>query len=171
MRCDICKKTEATVHLTQIIEGKIMKVDMCEACSKAKGMQDAIGFSLGELVGGMSAPTEQAATTEGPGAKCPGCGMTQADFKKIGRFGCAQCWETFETGLEPLLKAMHKSDRHLGKVPSKAAHTLVINEQISQLTGELQKAVQNEQFERAAQLRDEIRALEMRLKSKKGAAA
>ncbi len=166
MLCDICKKSDATVHLTQIIEGKIIKVEMCEACSKTKGMQDAIGFSLGELAGAVGAASDEA-KSEAPGPPCPGCGMTPADFKKIGRFGCAQCWETFEPGLTPLLRAMHKSDRHVGKVPSKAAHTLVINEQIKELTEELHKAVRSEQFERAAQLRDEIRALEGRLKQEK----
>jgi protein arginine kinase activator len=162
MLCDICKKAEATVHLTQIIEGKMIKLEMCEACSKVKGMQDVIGFSLGDLVGGLAAMEETKA--ESPGIKCPSCGMMQADFKKIGRLGCATCWETFGAGLGPLLKAMHKSDRHVGKVPSKAAHTLVISEQIKELVEELQKAVKAEQFERAAQLRDEIRGLEGRLK-------
>jgi protein arginine kinase activator len=165
MLCDICKKSEATVHLTQIIEGKMIKVEMCEACSKVKGMQDAIGFSLGDLVGSLAGVEEM--KTEGPGIKCPTCGMTQADFKKIGRLGCAGCWEMFEAGMGPLLKAMHKSDRHVGKVPSKAAHTLVISEQIKELVEELHKAINAEQYERAAKLRDEIHGLEGRLKDGK----
>jgi protein arginine kinase activator len=167
MVCDICKKAEATVHLTQIVDGKILKVDMCEACSKTKGVQEAAAFSLAELLAGFApaAPAEEVSQTEGPGAQCPACGMTQADFKKTGRFGCAECWTAFEDGLGPLLKAMHKGDRHVGKAPGKAAHTLAINEKIKELSDELQKAVRNELYEEAASLRDEIRLLEAKLKA------
>ncbi len=165
MLCDICKKTEATVHLTQIVEGKILKVDMCEGCSKAKGVQDSAAFSLAELLAGFApAAQPEEAQAEGPGVQCPTCGMTQADFKKLGRFGCADCWVAFEDGLGPLLKAMHKGDRHVGKVPGKAAHTLVINDRIQELSEHLQKAIRGEQYEEAAGIRDEIRTLEAKLK-------
>jgi protein arginine kinase activator len=166
MVCDICKKTEATVHLTQIVDGKMLKVDMCEACSKAKGVQDSAPFSLAELLAGFAAPVPAEETqAEGPGVQCPACGMTQADFKKMGRFGCAQCWVAFEEGLGPMLKAMHKGDRHVGKVPGKAAHTLVINEKIKLLSEQLQKAIRDEQYEEAAGIRDQIRTLEIKLKA------
>jgi len=105
MVCDICKKNEATVHLTQIIENKMLKIDLCEVCSKAKGLQEATGFSLADLQVGLGSAEEISAEV---GAKCPQCGFTQADFKKTGRLGCSACWETFEQGLASLLKAMHK---------------------------------------------------------------
>src|ERR1035441_9574031 len=125
MVCDICKKLEATVHLTQIVEGKMLKVDLCEACSKAKGVQESAGFSLADLLVGLGSAEEIQA--ESPDVRCPVCGFTQADFKKTGRLGCSACWETFEAGLSSLLKAMHKGDHHVGKVPSKAMHTLALN--------------------------------------------
>jgi protein arginine kinase activator len=161
MVCDICKKNEATVHLTQIIDNKMLKIDLCEVCSKAKGLQETAGFSLADLQVGLGAGDEISAEV---GAKCPVCGFTQADFKKTGRLGCSACWETFETGLATLLKAMHKSDRHAGKVPTKAAHTLVITEQIKELSDELEKAVREEKYEDAAHIRDQIRQLESKLK-------
>src|SRR2546422_4905711 len=139
MLCDICKKNEATVHLTQIVDAKMLKADLCEACSKAKGIQEASGFSLADLLVGLGAADE--IKTEAPGVQCSMCGFTQADFKKTGRLGCSTCWETFEAGLASLLKAMHKSDRHIGKVPKRAAHTVVVGERIKELTGELEKAV------------------------------
>ena len=141
----------------------MMKVDMCEPCSKAKGVQESAGFSLADLLVGLGSADEIKA--EGPGIKCPGCGFSQADFKKTGRFGCAVCWEAFEPGLATLLKAMHKSDRHVGKVPSKAAHTIVIAEQIKEFGVELEKAVREKRYEEAAQIRDQIRALEVKMKS------
>jgi len=162
MLCDICKKLEATVHLTQIVDAKMVKVDLCDGCAKTKGIQETTGFSLADLVVGLGSAEEMKA--ESPGVKCPSCGFTQADFKKTGRLGCAVCWEAFEAGLAALLKAMHKSDRHAGKVPSKAAHTLVITEQIKELSDNLEKAVREEKYEDAAHIRDQIRQLESKLK-------
>jgi protein arginine kinase activator len=163
MVCDICKKNEATVHLTQIVEGnKLQKADLCEGCAKEKGVQDPTGFSLADLLVGLGAGDE--IKTEGDGARCPECGFTQADFKKMGRLGCATCWETFDPGLASLLKAMHKGTRHIGKVPSKAVHTIAISEKIKELTEELDKAVRTEKYEDAAQIRDQIRELESKLK-------
>jgi protein arginine kinase activator len=164
MQCDVCKKNDATVHLTQILEGgKIQKVDLCEQCAKEKGVHDPSGFSLSDLLVGLGSADE--IKTEGTGTRCPVCGFTQADFKKTGRLGCSACWESFEPGLSSLLKAMHKGDHHIGKIPSKAAHTIELNEKIKQLTDELEKAVREEKYEHAAQLRDEIRELESKLKT------
>lgn len=168
MQCDICKKAEATVHLTQIVEGKMLKVDLCESCAKEKGVQEAAGFSLADLLVGLGAAEEM--KIESPGAQCPVCGFTQADFKKTGRLGCSACWETFEAGLASLLKAMHKGDHHVGKVPTKAMHTLALNGKIQELAEQLEKAVREEKYEDAAQIRDEIRELETKLKKSASAA-
>jgi protein arginine kinase activator len=163
MLCDICKKNEATVHLTQIVEGnKLQKADLCEVCAKEKGVQDPTGFSLADLLVGLGAADE--IKTEGEGARCPECGFTQADFKKTGRLGCSTCWETFEPGLSSLLKAMHKGTRHMGKIPSKAAHTIALSEKLRELSEELEKAVHTEKYEEAARIRDQIRELESKLK-------
>jgi protein arginine kinase activator len=163
MQCDICKKTDATIHLTQILDGKMLKVDLCETCAKAKGVQDSGGgFSLSDLVLGFG--ESEKTQPETPGAKCAGCGLTEGDFKKTGRLGCAMCWETFATGLASLLKAMHKGDHHVGKVPGKAAHTVVIQDQIKSLSDELDEAIRSEKYETAAGLRDQIRELQGQLK-------
>ena len=162
MLCDICKKAEATVHLTQIVEGKMLNVDLCESCAKEKGVQEAAGFSLADLLVGLGAAEEM--KVESPGAQCVVCGFTQADFKKTGRLGCSACWETFEAGLASLLKAMHKGDHHVGKVPAKAVHTLALNGKIQELSEQLEKAVREEKYEDAAQIRDEIREMETKLK-------
>jgi protein arginine kinase activator len=159
MQCNKCKKNEATIHLMQIVDGKELKVDLCAACAEESGLQDTTGFSLADLLVGDEVKKE------GPGARCPVCGLTQADFKKTGRLGCATCWETFAVGLAPLLKAMHKGDHHVGKVPTRAAHTLVISENIRLLSAELDKAVRAEKYEEAAVLRDKIRELEAKLQA------
>jgi protein arginine kinase activator len=168
MQCDVCNKNKATVHLTQIGEGgKVHKVDLCEACAKEKGVQDPTGFSLADLLVGLGSADELKAG--GPDLRCPVCGFTQADFKKTGRLGCSGCWDAFEAGLTSLLKAMHKGERHHGKVPGKAAHTLVLTEKIKSLSEQLDNAVRSEKYEDAAQLRDQIRELESQLKVGAGA--
>jgi protein arginine kinase activator len=102
--------------------------------------------------------------------QCPLCGFTQADFKKTGRLGCSACWETFEPALASLLKAMHKGDHHVGKVPAKAVHTLALNGRMQELAEQLEKAVREEKYEDAAQIRDQIREMEAKWKKTVGAA-
>ena len=102
MLCCVCKEKEATVHLTQIAGDKMQKVDLCEECAKQKGVNDPAGFSLADLLLGLGASQEMEQAAGGTEVKCPACGFTQADFKKAGRLGCAQCYQTFAEGLEQL---------------------------------------------------------------------
>ena len=159
MLCDICKKNVATVHLTQMVEGKTKKVDLCEACSKEKGVDDPTGFSLADLLLGLGAAQEIEQSSGGGEIKCPHCGFTQADFKKAGRLGCAECYKVFSEGLESLLKMMHKGTRHVGKVPAVFRHSQDMADKLKSLQKKLEKAISNEDFEAAATLRDEVKAL------------
>src|ERR1039458_2120059 len=95
MLCSICKEKEATVHLTNISGDKIQKVDLCEECAKSKGMNDPTAFSMADELFGLGAALEIEQAGDGTGLKCPACGFTQADFKKAGRLGCPECYETF----------------------------------------------------------------------------
>ena len=158
MLCDFCKENEATVHFSQVVGEKVSKIDICETCAKAKGFTDPGNISmLGDVLGEFGSG-QVAADSEG--LRCPVCGFTQANFKKQGRLGCSTCYETFEPGLKPLLKAMHKGERHVGKTPRQAATVQESSEHIQQLEKELSRAIREERFEQAAQLRDEIRALQ-----------
>lgn len=158
MLCNICKQNVATVHLTDLVEGKAKKVDLCEACSKAKGVDDPTGFALADMLLGLGAAQEmEQATSNEPELACPQCGFTQADFKKAGRLGCAHCYSTFYDGIEGLLKSMHKGTRHMGKVPQALKQNLEFSEKLKSLQKKLEKAVDTEDFEQAAVLRDEIK--------------
>ena len=95
-----------------------------------------------------------------PAKKCPVCGFTQADFKKTGRLGCSECYVTFAEGLGSLLKAMHKGTEHVGKLPERAQRAVALSQRMRALTENLQKAVEAENYETAASLRDQIRQLE-----------
>lgn len=163
MLCCICKEKNATVHLTQIAGEKMQKVDLCEECAKTKGVNDQTGFSLADLLLGLGASQELEQAAGGAEAKCPQCGFTHADFKKSGRLGCAECYSTFSEGLGGLLKTMHKGTRHVGKVPESLRTKRDITEQLTVLQKKLNKAIETESFEQAAQLRDEIKQLNSRL--------
>jgi protein arginine kinase activator len=151
LKCDICSKP-ATVHLTQIVNNKIHKVDLCEACAQAKGVTDPSGFSLADLLVKASLNPEPA----GDGLRCAKCGMTQQDFKKTGRFGCPACYEAFAPGLEPILGNMHKGVIHTGKVPTKAMERRSLYERLTKLETELDQAIKSERYEDAARYRDEL---------------
>jgi protein arginine kinase activator len=159
MFCDVCQTKEATVFLTQIIEGKMQKVNLCEGCSKEKGVNDPTGFALADLLLGLGAAQE---IEKNPaGIRCPVCGFSQADFKKTGRLGCSACYDTFAEGLSGMLKNMHRGSIHTGKVPAKLAVARRRAQELTALQADLEKAVREEHFEEAATLRDKIRHLEI----------
>ncbi|MBP6507830.1 MAG: UvrB/UvrC motif-containing protein [Opitutaceae bacterium] len=152
LKCDLCPKP-ATVHLTQIVNNKVHKVDLCEECAQAKGVTDPSGFSLADLLLKASLNPEPAAAA---GVRCEQCGFTQADFKKHGRFGCARCYETFKGVVEPMLDSMHKGSTHIGKVPQKALARKSLYDRLTKLELDLTDAIKTERYEDAARCRDEI---------------
>ncbi len=162
MLCCVCKEKPAKVHLTDIKGDKMHKVDLCEECAKLKGVNDS-SFALADLLLGLGASQELEQSVGGPDAKCPQCGFTHADFKKSGRLGCPACYETFSEGLGGLLKSMHKGTRHAGKVPQALRAKRDLTEQLSRLQDKLNQAIEAENFEQAAQLRDEIKQVSGRL--------
>lgn len=162
MLCSICKEKPATVHLTDIKGDKMQKVDLCEECAKNKGVNDST-FALADMLLGLGASQEIEQASGGVEIKCPQCGFTQADFKKSGRLGCAECYKAFGDGLEGLLKSMHKGTRHAGKVPEGLRQTRDLSDRLKALQQKLAKAIEEENFEQAASLRDEIKQMTNRL--------
>jgi protein arginine kinase activator len=159
MLCTICKEKPATVHLTQIVGDKMQKLDLCEECAKTKGINDPTSFGLADLdlVLGLGASQQLEQAAGGVELKCTRCGFTQADFKKSGRLGCPECYVTFAEGLSGLLKTMHKGTRHTGKAPEALRATRENADRLKALTEKLKKAVKEENYEQAAQLRDQIK--------------
>ena len=159
MNCDVCKTNQASVFLTQIVDGIMQKVNLCEACSKQKGVSNPEGFALADMLLGLGAAQEM---ERGSGTqKCPTCGFSQADFKKTGRLGCGECYETFAEGLTTLLKGMHKGVTHVGKMPARMLRTIERETQLKTLQRDLEKAVAEEDYESAAQIRDRIRHMDV----------
>ncbi|MGB0415672.1 MAG: UvrB/UvrC motif-containing protein [Coraliomargarita sp.] len=157
LKCSLCEK-EATVHLTQIINNKMHKVDLCEACAQQKGVTDPEGFALADLL-----QTTTFAPQQGPEADqvvCPDCGYETADFRRTGRLGCARCYAVFESQVIPVLEDMHSGTSHVGKVPQVALERQGSKLILRKLKDALAQAIAEEAYEEAAKLRDQIHSLE-----------
>lgn len=162
MLCDHCDDREAMIHFTQIVNNEMTTVHLCESCAAEKGIEPVLTAGSSPLsdflaqMGKGPAPEVTAGATQ-----CAFCGTRMEDFRKTGRLGCSHCYVTFEPYLRTLLRRLHGGTQHVGKVylppdPSAAER----QERIAGLKRKLDKAVASEDFERAAQIRDEIRTLE-----------
>ena len=159
MTCDLCDKP-AKVFLTQIVNDKMQKVNLCEECSKAQGVTDPTGFALADVLSNVA--SEKRIQRARPGeTSCPVCSFTQTDFKKTGRLGCSSCYDVFRDSLRAVLPNMHRGVTHTGKVPSTYTPPKPDpGEQLTELRARLEEAVSQEHYEEAAQLRDQIRKLD-----------
>lgn len=165
MKCDYCD-SKATVFLTQLAEGQMKKVCLCESCAEERGVTDPTGFSLADMLQGNfqkamdSDPIQKGGETAARGSSCDQCGFTLDDFQKIRRFGCANCYTVFGHELSAMLRSMHKGPTHVGKVPEGLMESHYRNQRMQELRTKLEKAISSESYEEAADLRDEIRLLE-----------
>lgn len=168
MLCDICGKNKATVHLTEIVDDQMTELHLCESCAKKKSIEMEQQFGLADLLAGLTDLGAHTAEKEMLELKCPQCNLTYNNFRKIGRFGCSRCYDSFRKYLVPLFKKIHGSSQHFGKSPKRLAagkipKTTRITKQASELELlrlKLQEAVKREEFEEAAKIRDKIRELE-----------
>ncbi|NLA83116.1 MAG: hypothetical protein GX024_10200 [Clostridiales bacterium] len=162
MLCQECKKRPATVHLTRIINNNKTEFYLCEECARQKGQFNiSVPFSINDLLAGFMGMDSPSVSVKKEGVRqCKNCGMKFEQFRKIGRLGCRECYKQFSDELVPILRRIHGNTVHNGKVPKRAGVELRITRQIQQLKSKLQKAVEVENFEEAARLRDRIRELE-----------
>lgn len=163
LHCDLCGKP-ATVHLTQIINNKIQKVDLCEECAQKKGVSDPDGFSLADLLAkNFAVPGEMAHPAGGSSLACGACGCSAKDFKKTGRLGCPDCYEALAPIIMPILVGVHRGTEHVGKIPERLKSRLERRRRFSQLDQDLQQAIRDERYEDAAGYRDQIEQLKAEL--------
>ncbi|MGM0652034.1 MAG: UvrB/UvrC motif-containing protein [Bacillota bacterium] len=167
MLCQECRQNEANIHIVKNVNGKQTELNLCESCARKKDELDFSSepqFSLHKLFSSMlnqglygNGKREEKLAGD---KKCPSCSLTFAQFGQVGHLGCSDCVSAFDDKLKPLLKRIHGSTVHTGKVPAKARKRVNILRELDQLKEELQLKVQNEEFERAAELRDRIREIE-----------
>ncbi len=169
MLCDNCGEREAAIHLTQIVNNNVTTMHLCEQCAAEKGVETGASvakFPLGDFLAslGKSASGEQAEEGEA-GVACPFCGGTLKDFRETGRLGCAMCYTTFEGHLRDLLRRLHGSSQHVGEAYTAAAAPAAGAsesgaERVGELREQLKRAIESENFELAAELRDKLKVLE-----------
>ena len=161
--CDQCGADDAVVHLTEIVSNEMKTSHLCEKCAAVKGVEGVEGPVNFPLTGFLAQLTDAPGAEDPPEAlgPCSFCGLTFENFREAGRLGCPHCYTTYESYLRGLLRRVHGSTQHVGKVylpPDPTASDM--EKQVEVLRHKLQRAVDSEDFERAAGLRDKIRGME-----------
>lgn len=162
MLCQDCKKREATVHLTQVINNETVELHLCGECADKRKFHtpfEGVPFPLAEFLASMLDQSLIKKPGKISDAKCPTCGMFFSDFSKTGRLGCGNCYTTFKNQMNDLLRKIHGSTQHRGRVPFTPGDVMRPLKEERKLLEELKKAIEEENFEKAAQLRDRIKDL------------
>jgi protein arginine kinase activator len=164
MSCDQCREREAVIHLTQIVNEQVTTLHLCERCAAEKGVESPGAVAktpLGSFLAAMGKGLPEPATAPRSGDTCPRCGGSLQDFRESGRLGCPECYHSFELPLRDLLRRLHATTHHVGERYAERGPEIVrIPERAAELREQLRLAVETENFELAAELRDRLRVLE-----------
>lgn len=156
--CEQCGEQKASIYITEITDGRAVKKHICRRCYESE--EDAPALSSSELISklvGIIAPELRKAGKR----KCPECGIDYVEFRQSFRFGCPNDYSVFHRALDDLFLEIHGARRHTGKIPVGRAQTaLGGQERIELLRREMQRAVETEDYERAAHLKDSIEKME-----------
>lgn len=166
MICNVCGVNEASIHLTEIHNQQMMEVHLCEVCAQEKGTDFKTHFNFHEIFGGTLDPAAWLSVEKPKQTQaCPQCSITLEELSKTGRLGCAYCYDFFEKSITPLIRRVQRSVQHCGKHPKKATKPKMVTksqQDLLSLQKRLRECVQDEAFEEAAKLRDEIRKVEQK---------
>ncbi len=166
MYCQHCKQRPATVHITKIVNGEKSVLQLCQECAsqiQGEGFNWDAHFPFNllssffeevEPSAGFSQDTRQRVI------ECKTCGQTYHNFRETGKLGCGDCYDTFGAQLSPVIRRIHGSERHTGKIPRRSGKKIKLRKEIESLKRELQILVEKEAFEKAAEVRDKIKELE-----------
>lgn len=174
MLCEICQKNEATIHIQEIVGGKKKSMHLCSSCAAAKQQQDGLDFGPFNLAGLLyklsgSVPAAEKSSGSGKSAEqlvCPVCSWDEQRLNASGMLGCENCYKVFAPLLNDLIKNMHRGTSHVGKQPvGKGQELCLLHRELADLQKKLQKAVDIEDFESAAVLRDRINELKAKCAS------
>ena len=160
--CNHCNKPK-TVHVTEIKNGKKLEKHLCKDCPL---VNDGLGAKahqpINELLSNFVLAHSGVAKQQSK--SCDVCGMTWSKFKQSGLLGCESDYALFEDELTPLLKRAHEgATHHVGKVPARRGQEGAVRKKrpsVVRLRKELQRAVDAEDYEAAARLRDQIKTAE-----------
>lgn len=174
MGCQECQQRPATFHFTQFKNGQKTEVRLCEVCAKEKGYMTfpEDGYSLHHLLSGLfnfdlqQVDSHQDSFHQLQHMACRSCGLSLMEFKNDGKFGCASCYESFAQYLDSILRRVHSGNtKHNGKTPKRQGAHLHTKKELEMLKVKLNELVKREEFEEAAVVRDQIKALEKSMNS------
>ena len=160
MLCERCKKNEASYHITKIVNHKKIDLNLCGQCAKDIGViSSPLSFQniISEMMGYISQPIEIEKHYE---PRCRNCGTYYSEFKKEGLLGCSECYKSFKDEIDPVIKRVQGSLKHTGKIPASRVKSMPDKNEVDGLKVMLQKAIENEEYENAAKIRDKINRMQ-----------
>lgn len=175
MLCQKCYKKTASVFISSIINGKETRIYLCDDCAKDYPLlnfnfQDL--FSIKDVIDKLNIDEDTSIKEkkenllvmnndcEEKSIACPNCYSTYDEYRDTGRLGCSKCYEVFESQLKPILKNIYGYDEYIGKSPKKDSEHIYISKEIRILKEDLNRAIEQEEYEKAADIRDKIKDLE-----------
>ena len=166
MLCDVCGKNLATVHLTEIVNGDIQETHICKECAKIRSNSNVDNqFNIADLLSELISGEEVKEKIPIVKLACSNCGLSYRSFKKNGKFGCLQCYSAFRSQINNILRKIHGSVSHKGKIPEiKIKNEINLNKKLYDLKEYLVRAIELEEYEQAARIRDELKSLQLKLK-------
>lgn len=161
--CDHCGKKKATVHYTEVVGGKVTDLHLCSQCADKKGLAKPVSktkFSVADFLAGLAEGLKPDELEKETQIRCSSCGLSYAEFRRSGKLGCGDCYASFASRLDPLLRRIHGSTRHTGKIIRKTGERAELRRELTELQKKLDDAVRDEKFEDAAGLRDRMKAIQ-----------
>ena len=155
MFCNFCGKNPSVVHYSQVINNQVTEMHLCESCAKKQGFNLISQFSVSDFLGNISGDTGKNLKE----LQCSVCGLTLSNFKKTGRLGCSQCYITFKDFLAGILKRIQGSEHHAGKIPARLEKVSDKDNIVLDLKQELKQAIEKEEYEKAAKIRDKLKKI------------
>jgi len=173
MLCQKCNQQSAKIHITKVVNDQRMDLHLCEKCA---GENNQIGydypFTINNFLSSfLDIPIEysvKGADLQGQKYQCSSCGLTFDEFKANGKLGCTECYSVFSDKLMPILKRLHGNAYHSGKLPQRTGSAIKVKKEMEKLRTQLNKVIKEEEYEKAAEIRDKIKSLEISMDEDKG---
>jgi len=168
MLCQKCNQNLATIYITKVINNQQVVFNLCEKCA---GEDTQVGFGYPFTINSflsslLDIPIEYSVKgdmLQNGQYQCGNCGLTFDEFKETGKLGCVECYTTFSNKLLPILRRIHGNAHHSGKLPQRTEGTIKVKKEIDKLRVQLNKVIKDEEYEKAAEIRDKIKSLEQNM--------
>jgi len=161
MICDVCKEGDAVIQLTEVEGSGVRLLHLCERCAAERGVETTVSAPKPQITDFLQSVHQAMQATQGDAARCTFCSSTFRDFRSTGRLGCAHCYDAFENSMRDLLRRVHGNSKHIGRrYEPPATVDLPDAGTANELRDRLRRAIESEQFEVAADIRDKLRGMD-----------